>query len=507
MYNKVSSVAAMLLLALAVSCTKVDIADGPGSGISSMSAIDFSLTWDETLFKDGIHPDNITVIMSRIQNETKHYVYTIDAQGNLVDPTPVLPPSDDQPSEDEGTEEDGTTDGSEGTEDGNTGADGENTGNEGTGTEDGTIEEGNAEEGNAEGDSNTEEDGSTDGENAGSEDTGNGDTTTDEGTEDGTTEDGITGDSNTETDPEPVAPNIVHNGLYSVMAVAAHSPDHYYIPDQKEFCDSIAYRMRDLYIAIPQMSEEEKAEELLVDYNPLYPNIRSVDPLYYVRAESKSQTKIGSGNSTVILSPQQLTRKITFTLTLDIEEGVTIDRLVGMISGVPVKAQFISGIVTDVNTGKMHFDLAETGERQEVSTTDKGTPVHRLTFKGSVNVLGLFPPQEATAKTGPGIITLLVHASAVNDNGTKYTRIYHDNTNLKTQIEAAEIMLETEDRTGYEFSDRGQAKIREFSIEARPFTESGFVVTRDNIIYSTGQGSEHWVGNDTSDDDGLNHEF
>ncbi|MBQ8744354.1 MAG: hypothetical protein IJZ18_04150, partial [Mailhella sp.] len=177
MYNKVSSVAAMLLLALAVSCTKVDIADGPGSGISSMSAIDFSLTWDETLFKDGIHPDNITVIMSRIQNETKHYVYTIDAQGNLVDPTPVLPPSDDQPSEDEGTEEDGTTDGSEGTEDGNTGADGENTGNEGTGTEDGTIEEGNAEEGNAEGDSNTEEDGSTDGENAGSEDTGNGDTT------------------------------------------------------------------------------------------------------------------------------------------------------------------------------------------------------------------------------------------------------------------------------------------------------------------------------------------
>lgn len=437
MYIKVSSVAAMLLLALAVSCTKVEIADGPGSGISSMSAIDFSLTWDETLFKDGIHPDNITVVMSRIQNETKHYVYTIDAQGNLVERETVLPPADDQPTDDQPTEGDGT------------------------------------EDSNAEG-SNTE---------------------------------GTEGTENGETDPEPVAPNIVHNGLYSVMAVAAHSPDHYYIPDQKEFCDSIAYRMRDLYIAIPQMSEEEKAEELLVDYNPLYPNIRSVDPLYYVRAESKSQTKIGSGNSMVILSPQQLTRKITFTLTLDIEEGVTIDRLVGMISGVPVKAQFISGIVTDVNTGKMHFDLAETGQRQEVSQTDKGTPVYRLTFQGSANVLGLFPPQEATSKTGPGIITLLVHASAVNDNGTKYTRIYHDNTNLKTQIEAAEIMLETEDRTGYEFSDRGQAKIREFSIEARPFTESGFVVTRDNIIYSTGQGSEHWVGNDTSDDDGLNHEF
>lgn len=442
MYIKVSSVAAMLLLALAVSCTKVEIADGPGSGISSMSAIDFSLTWDETLFKDGIHPDNITVVMSRIQNETKHYVYTIDAQGNLVERETVLPPADDQPADDQPTDDQPT---------------------EGDGTEDS----------NAEG-SNTE---------------------------------GTEGTENGETDPEPVAPNIVHNGLYSVMAVAAHSPDHYYIPDQKEFCDSIAYRMRDLYIAIPQMSEEEKAEELLVDYNPLYPNIRSVDPLYYVRAESKSQTKIGSGNSTVILSPLQLTRKITFTLTLDIEEGVTIDRLVGMISGVPVKAQFISGIVTDLNTGKMHFDLAETGQRQEVSKTDKGTPVYRLTFQGSANVLGLFPPQEATAKTGPGIITLLVHASAVNDNGTKYTRIYHDNTNLKTQIEAAEIMLETEDRTGYEFSDRGQAKIREFSIEARPFTESGFVVTRDNIIYSTGQGSEHWVGNDTSDDDGLNHEF
>ena len=205
---------------------------------------------------------------------------------------------------------------------------------------------------------------------------------------------------------EQANPFEIYNGLYSMMAVAAHDARDYVIPDIEVFPDSIAYRMRDLVVRVPEMPESERIAFKLLDINPLYPTIRWVNPLYHVKSTSGTHKLISSaeGNDNVVhLVPEQMTRNITFSIDIHVEEGVKVDHILGVISGVPSDAQFISGQVSDKNTSKMPFIMA-----QENTELQSG----RLTFKGDVNVFGLFPSADISFRTGRGIMYVIVYSSA-----------------------------------------------------------------------------------------------
>lgn len=423
------TVAAMLLLASLASCTMVEFSGTPIDKFddvedvkkSHTAEVCFAVEWPKTMSNEDV-PLYVTVVMNRIQSSAAHYVYHLDSAGNLLESVDIPEdyPEEEIPSEDETPEDD-------------------------------TPDE------NVEPQAEDVPDGETPGEGESEE---------------------------PEEEPEEeYNPSAVLKGFYSIAAVAVSDFEDYIVPDVVDFKDSLDASMRDVYVTIPQLTREEKAEQQYIDYNSLYPYIRYVSPFYYVRPSQKTHTEVWSDTDDEVLvklKPQPLTRKISIGVNLDVEEGVTIDRLVGVISGVPSQVQLMTGYVSEERTSKMPFEMTSTDGKY---------------YEGHVNAFGLFPPQADSLIVGPGILTVILHAS-VEENGVLHKRVRHSSVSLKKEIDAAEIMTLTEDRSAYRFSDTvntdgegNQLEVKEYNIKVQGYK---MVVTREKIIAGPDQGFEVW---------------
>lgn len=440
------TVSVLMLSALSVSCTKVKFSEAVPSmesvevEKSHMSEIFFEVDWRSLGLTDSETPEDMLVIMSRLQNVTMHYVWHISRYGTIIIPG------------EEGPGDDSFTEGEMSLSSAGTRADGAD-----------------SESGDQQGD------GSEEGSGEGDQEPGN------------ETEPGTGTEPEPEPEPEPEEDDRLkmYHGLYSVMAVAAADNEDFVVPMVDRFPDSLALRMRDLYVQIPEISEAEKEEKTYMDFNPVYPFIRTVGPLYFVRSEQATHQQISPLSDNVIrLSPITMTRKITFTVNAEVEQGVSVDRMVGVISGVPGSAQFMSGYVNKKNLCKMPFEMTKSAE--------SGTQ-----YTGSVNVFGLFPADSPDMITGPGIFNVILHAS-VTENEKVRNRVFHASINLKNTIGDADIMVMADDRIHYEFSE-----MDDLTINIPDVLE----VTKEKILTGTDQGFEVWQENDTSDDEGLNPEI
>lgn len=427
----------MMLSVLLVSCTKVKfseiIPDMESLELDEthQSAISFEVDWRSLGLPDDEMPDDMLVLMSRMQNVTMHYVWYISRYGT------IFQPGEETPGDDSFTEGDMTT-----------------TPAEASVRSDDVPEEGTP--------------------------------------EDETPEDEVPEDGTTEGEPEEVPEEddnddaMVYNGLYSVMAVASVDNEDFIVPHLDRFLDSLALRMRDIYIEIPEIDEEVKKEQAYMDFNPFYPFIRTAHPLYFVRSEEDTHQRISSLDDNIIrLSPMLMTRNITFSINAEVEDGVSIDRMVGIISGIPASAQFMSGYVRKQDLCKMPFEMARTAGSQ-------------TEYSGSVNVFGLFPSDSPDHITGPGIFNVILHASVEDDNGNVRKRVFHASVNLMETITKADIMVMADDMIHYVLSSREDLTMK---------IADRLVVTRDKILTGSGQGFEVWQENDTDDDKGLNPEI
>lgn len=425
------TVAAMLLLASLASCTMVEFSGTPIDKFddvedvkkSHTAEVCFAVEWPKTMSNEDV-PLYVTVVMNRIQSSAAHYVYHLDSAGNLLESVDIPEdyPEEEIPSEDGDVPSD--------------------------------------------------------------EDVPSEDETPDENVEPQAEDvpDGETPDEDEEPEEE-YNPSAVLKGFYSIAAVAVSDFEDYIVPDVVDFKDSLDASMRDVYVTIPQLTREEKAEQQYIDYNSLYPYIRYVSPFYYVRPSQKTHTEVWSDTDDEVLvklKPQPLTRKISIGVNLDVEEGVTIDRLVGVISGVPSQVQLMTGYVSEERTSKMPFEMTSTDGKY---------------YEGHVNAFGLFPPQADSLIVGPGILTVILHAS-VEENGVLHKRVRHSSVSLKQEIDAAEIMTLTEDRSAYRFSDTvntdgegNQLEVKEYNIKVQGYK---MVVTREKIIAGPDQGFEVW---------------
>lgn len=294
----------------------------------------------------------------------------------------------------------------------------------------------------------------------------------------------------------------IRNGFYSVAAIAVADVNEFSLPKITDFANSLETGMRDVNIVIPQLTREEKIENQYVDYNPVYPYIKSVSPFYYVRPSVKTHTEVWAENKevkTVTLHPQLLTRKLTVKVPISIEEGVKIERLFGVLSGIPSEVQLMTGYVSDKNTSKMPI---------EFSTKDG------VNYEGTINIFGLFPPTDTLKFAGPGILTLSIQASLEEDN-VKYMHLFHSNINMKEVIEQEEIMILTEDRSAYRFSDTEKTDADGSYLEIRDYelsvdADATDPITRYMVKTGTGQGFNKWVPVTGTDDKesnpGLNPE-
>lgn len=507
--QRLMSVAVMLSLALLASCTMVVFEGDPVEtfdGVEQltqnrMSKISFDIQWPAGI-ADEEKPSYITVVMNRIQNTTVHYVYYLDNEGNILESFDV-PETPENPEEDgEGTETPGDADGSDDAgEAGGDGETGESEGDGDAGDTEGSDDAGGSEDQGGEGAGNGAEAKSEGSEGAGEDgdegaEDGEG---SDEGAEDGGsegTENGGEGGIEEDDDSWMDDPSVVHNGYYSIAAIAVTDYKDFIVPAIQEFEDSLEYKMRDVYVTVPRLSKEERLENNYIDFNPVYPYIRNTGQFYYVRPSSDSHTMISSNqghDNTITLKPQLLTRKVHFTVNVNLEEGVKIDRFIGTISGVPQEAQLMTGNVSDRNTGKVPFEMASEDGR---------------TYKGAVNVFGLFSSDDSSLIVGPGVLTVTVHAG-FEEEGILHSRIFHASINIKEEIDKADIMMQTEDKASYRFSDTenvdadgNPVHIREFDI----VVGQKLSVTKEMVLTGSDQGFEEWVENDNSGE-GLNPEI
>ena len=171
----------------------------------------------------------------------------------------------------------------------------------------------------------------------------------------------------------------------------------------------------------------------------------------------------------MVLTPQTLVRNITFKINISTEEGVRIERLLGIISGVPPRIQLMSGVVSRSGTGKVFFEM------EDIFSNN-----NEYVYAGDVNVLGLFPATKPGFITGPGILQIMLDARVGNSG----KRRFFASINLKETIEKADLMLQTEDHLGYRC-------IKDAVLEV----PTALVVSKDQIVSSGGNGLEIWYDN------------
>lgn len=290
--------------------------------------------------------------------------------------------------------------------------------------------------------------------------------------------------------PETSDSLLVSDGYYLVSSVAAVSKDDFYISKLENFKVDDSLMMGDLYVTIPELSTMEIVDNGYIDFNTRYPFIRDVEPLYVVKPDQITGESIFSyrrpveqldEDHIINLLYEPLTHKLTFGLELGLGEGVQVTQVICTISGVPSKVQLLNGYISDRNTSKVPFKM---------TNTEGGK------FSGQVDVFGLFSnPTDTTTIVGPGILNVIVHV-CTEYNGRTIKRVLYKNYNLKTDIDAAELMVPTADGSAYFFNEN--PKTTSFSLGKI------FTVTKDNIIVGAGQGCEVWEGSEDDEDPILN---
>lgn len=268
----------------------------------------------------------------------------------------------------------------------------------------------------------------------------------------------------------------IQNGDYYVLALAQKVNKYKYELDGvAEFEDSLNISMKNLYARIPQVPKDTLIEHRIVDFNPMYPIIYNAEPLYLEVKKQSIYPQKDANN--VLLTPQLLTRNITFRINVTAEEGVEVERLMAIMSGVPSEIQLMSGVVSRYYTSKVYFEMTKQAD------LDGGH-----IYEGDINVLGLFPATKPGHITGPGILQIILDATVQNKQN-KNKRRFFASINLKETIEAADLMIETDDHLGFRSTHDAVLDV--------PAT---LIVTKDQILSGGENGLEIWFDNEVDVD-------
>ena len=276
---------------------------------------------------------------------------------------------------------------------------------------------------------------------------------------------------------EKTTPTIFNGDYYTVAF--SDCGGFYEVIGSDEFAEDASSSMLNLYIRIPEIAEDEMSmNKDMADFNPYAGFIHSADkPLCL----DIIKDLVFPSETSVTLRPETVTRQLAFRIAVNAGSGVTIDRILGVLSGVADRVQLMSGLMTDTHTAKVKFDFEKCGtELREDKVYD--------IYEGSLNVLGLFPPADSRHMTGPGILQISVVAS-VSERDQVRQRVFHTGLNLKSIIEGAGLMIQASDRSGYLMKPQGD--ISRFDIA------QGLTVMKSYILASEAEGQEQWFENET----------
>lgn len=281
---------------------------------------------------------------------------------------------------------------------------------------------------------------------------------------------------------EPVMP-IIRNGDYYAIAYSDDA-GFYQFTSNSEFAEDPSKSMLDLYVSIPSLPDDEVSPDKdLIDFNSYAGFVKHAEcPLYL---DILKDVVFPSSISPVALHPKDLTRELTFRIKATTEDGVTIDRIIGVLSGVATRIQLMSGLMTRANTAKVAFEMECVGT--EDGLDKEGRPILYDIYEGKVRLFGLFPPEDKTFITGPGILQVSVEAS-VTDGGKTRNRVFHAGVNLLDLLEDADLMMHSADKTGYSMIEQKQIG----KIVVQPILN----VMKNHIMANEAEGLDQWIENE-----------
>lgn len=271
----------------------------------------------------------------------------------------------------------------------------------------------------------------------------------------------------------PSIPTVLNGDYFTV----AYSDDagFYQFSSYDEFVTDPAQSMIGLCAVLPTLTDKEVSHDKdLCDFNPYAGFISSAEyPLYLAIVKDALFPNYGAA---VVLQPENLVRKLTFRMKVTSEPGVQINRISTVLSGVATGVQLMSGLVLKSSTAKVAFEMNKVGTEGECDI-----------YEGTVSLLGLFPPEDKSYVTGPGIFQVSVSAS-VSENGKENHRVFHAGMNMKSTLDDADVMVEAEDRTGYKMKQQSSLK----TINIRTVLK----VMKNQILSSDTEGLYEWFEND-----------
>ena len=279
----------------------------------------------------------------------------------------------------------------------------------------------------------------------------------------------------------PVVPT-VNNGEYYAIAFSDDA-GFYKFSSYEEFAEDVSLSMTELYAEVPGIPDEEVSQDKnFIDFNAYAGFIKHTDePLYL---DIIKAVTFPSSQHTINITPKNLTRSLTFKLLSRSEAGVTVEGISAVLSGAVTKVQLMSGLMTKSNTGKLAFELTKRGTESKI---EKGETVVYDVYEGKVNLLGLFSSEDKAYITGPGIFQVAVTAS-VTDNGKQKQRVFHAGLNLKPILDKLELMVLSDDKTGYTMKEQSQISMIEITTPLH--------VMKNQILASDTEGLVQWQEND-----------
>ena len=268
---------------------------------------------------------------------------------------------------------------------------------------------------------------------------------------------------------------IIANGDYYLVAFNDYGKI-YDLTDYSRFEETGVLALKDLYATLPSVSAEEVfAQGMIMDFNPYSGYVRQADQSLYHFVNKSLQ--FPNTQTKVKLSPSDLAREFSVRLSVETEAAVSITRVAGILSGVPSRVQLMTGFVSRNETAKVVFELQKKSSYGNTSF-----------YEGKVKALGLFASQDESLITGPGILQVSLHAS-INEAGIITERVFYAGINLKKEIDAAQLMIQSEDKTGYWVIPQNEIKkiivnpvlkVRKSQIESGE--EEGYEVWFDNEV-------------------------
>lgn len=129
-------------------------------------------------------------------------------------------------------------------------------------------------------------------------------------------------------------------------------------------------------------------------------------------------------NQVSVLSfiPTQLTQTVTIRVPVQAEDGITVNRIVANVTGLPKRVELLTGLLETTRTS-----LAQTMFEM---TQDPSNPGY---WQGTIHILGIVPPQDYDARTGSGLLHVYL------DEGIFHRKI-HRVMNLKTALEEVPLL-------------------------------------------------------------------